>query len=104
MLIAFYAADISAQSGIYVGGHFRRERDHTVTDLKASGFQFVILFNITVEANGDLTSDSELICTNGSYVFGNVQPNYINDVNSLKTYDPFVQINSLSEVRSPLVN
>jgi hypothetical protein len=70
--------------GIYVGGHFRRERSHTITDLKSSGFTYVILFNIQVEANGNLTTDGETICSNGTYVFGNTQPNYINDVTSLK--------------------
>ena len=76
---------IFAQSGIYVGGHFRRERSHTITDLKASGFKYVILFNINVETNGDLTTDGEMICTNGNYVFGNVEPNYVSDVTALKT-------------------
>ena len=76
---------VMAQSGIYVGGHFRRERNHTITDLKASGFTYVILFNINVEPNGDLTTDGEKICSNGSYVFGNTQPNYVSDVTSLKT-------------------
>ncbi|MBN2486115.1 MAG: RICIN domain-containing protein [Bacteroidales bacterium] len=85
LFLSLINSDISAQSGIYVGGHFRRERTHTVSDLKASGFRYVILFNINVEANGDLTTDGETICTNGAYVFGNTQPNYINDVNSLKT-------------------
>lgn len=74
-----------AQSGIYVGGHFRRERTHTINDLKASGFTYVILFNIQVEANGDLTTDGEKICSNGTYVFGNTSPDYASDVASLKT-------------------
>lgn len=74
-----------AQSGIYVGGHFRRERTHTINDLKASGFTYVILFNIQVEANGDLSTDGETICSNGTYVFGNTSPNYASDVASLET-------------------
>lgn len=82
LLICEYVA---AQSGIYVGGHFRRERNHTITDLKASGFTYVILFDVTVQANGDLTTDGQTICSNGTYVFGATNPNYIADVTSLKT-------------------
>ncbi len=78
------AASLFAQSGIYVGGHFRRERNHTITDLKASGFTYVILFNVNVETNGNLTVDGETICSNGTYVFGNTSPNYVADVTSLK--------------------
>lgn len=74
-----------AQSGIYVGGHFRRERSHTIADLKASGFTYVILFGITVELSGDLTTDGETICSNGTYVFGKTSPNYVADVQALKT-------------------
>mgnify|MGYP000255795881 CR=1 FL=1 len=73
-----------AQSGIYVGGHFRRDRTVTVPTLKASGFTYVILFNIQVESNGDLTTDGETICKNGEYVFATTQPNYVKDVMSLR--------------------
>jgi hypothetical protein len=76
---------VFAQSGIYVGGHFRRERSHTIADLKASGFTYVILFDVTVQANGDLTTDGETICSNGTYVFGSTSPNYVADVTALKT-------------------
>jgi hypothetical protein len=77
--------DAMAQSGIYVGGHFRRERTHTVNDLKASGFTYVILFNIQVEPNGDLTTDGQQICSNGTYTFGSTNPYYVSDVTALKT-------------------
>lgn len=73
-----------AQSGIYVGGHFRRDRTVTVPTLKASGFTYVILFNVKVEANGDLTTDGETICRDGVYVFGNTQPHYVEDVLALR--------------------
>jgi len=76
---------IIAQSGIYVGGHFRRQRTITVPTLKSSGFTCVILFNIQVETNGDLTMDSEKLCSNGVYTFNATQPNYIADVTALKS-------------------
>ncbi len=80
----YHSTAQSGTAGIYVGGHFRRERPGTITQLKASGFSYVILFNISVEANGDLTTDGETICKNGAYVFGNTQPYYVSDVTSLK--------------------
>lgn len=87
-LSAFFLLTITislfAQSGIYVGGHFRRDRTVTVPTLKASGFTYVILFNIQVEPNGDLTTDGETICKNGEYVFATTQPNYVKDVTSLR--------------------
>ncbi|WP_046247423.1 carbohydrate-binding protein [Hymenobacter terrenus] len=84
LFISLGCLDVFAQSGIYVGGHFRRERNNTVTDLKASGFTYVILFNISVEPNGDLTTDGQTICSNGTYVFGATNPDYVADVTSLK--------------------
>jgi hypothetical protein len=85
VILLLISGSVFAQSGIYVGGHFRRERNHTITDLKASGFTYVILFNVTVEANGDLTTDGQTICSNGTYVFGSTNPNYVADVTALKT-------------------
>lgn len=46
-----------AESGVYVGGHIRRERPGTITKLKESGFTYVILFNINVESDGTLKTD-----------------------------------------------
>jgi hypothetical protein len=74
-----------SQTGVYTGGHFRRGRPATVNNLKASGFRFVILFNIDVASNGDLTVDGDLMCRNGVYVFGSKHPYYAGDVTSLKT-------------------
>lgn len=75
---------IFAQSGIYVGGHFRRDSTVTVPALKNSGFTYVILFNVQVEPNGDLTMDNALLCSNGKYTLASRHPNYINDVMSLR--------------------
>ena len=81
-------SDLMAQagSGVYVGGHIRRERPNTVTKLKNSGFTYVILFNVNVETDGTLTTDGETICKNGKYVFANEQPYYVEDVKALKTW------------------
>jgi hypothetical protein len=84
-LLLIINGSIVAQSGIYVGGYFRRNRAVTVPALKASGFTDVILFNIQVETNGDLTMDGEKLCSNGVYTFNATEPDYITDVNALKT-------------------
>lgn len=82
--------DILAQrevSGVYVGGHIRRERPGTITKLRNSGFTYVILFNVHVDPDGTLKTDGETICKDGVYVFQKTQPNYQQDIRNLKT-DP----------------
>jgi hypothetical protein len=85
-------ATMLAESGIYICGHFRRDRTRTVTALKASGFTFGFMFNVHVETDGTLTTDGEVICKDGQYVFDQkvagypndiAQVDYVDDVNSL---------------------
>lgn len=92
-LFLLTCSDLLAQagSGVYVGGHIRRERPSTITKLKESGFTYVILFNVTVETDGTLTTDGETICKNGQYVFANEQPYYIEDVKALKTWPTSIE-------------
>ena len=92
LLTLFLGIDAWAQIGssVYVGGHIRRARPSTITNLRNSGFNNVILFNVNVEESGDLTTDlggeaGGVICSNGEYVFGAVQPYYVEDVKLLKT-------------------
>lgn len=73
-------------SGVYVGGHIRRERPKTITTLKNSGFTYVLLFNVHVDTDGKLMTDGETICEGGKYVFQRTQPNYVNDIRSLKEH------------------
>lgn len=75
---------IAQSTGVYVGGHIRRERPGTIEKLRNSGFTYIILFNINVEPDGTLTTDGETICKDGKYVFGNTQPNYVSDIKKLK--------------------
>lgn len=80
-------ADTLAQrqvSGIYAGGHIRRGRPGTITKLRNSGFTYLILFNVNVEADGTLTTDGETICKDGVYVFDQTQPHYQEDIANLK--------------------
>ena len=85
LLLWFIALTVFANSGIYICGHFRRDRTRTVPALKASGYTFGIFFNVHVQADGTLVTDGETICKDGEYVFGNTSPNYVDDVNSLLT-------------------
>lgn len=92
VLVAFalvmFLCDAFAQkevSGVYVGGHIRRERPGTITKLRQSGFTYVILFNVHVDPDGTLKTDGETICKDGKYVFQQTQPYYQQDVKSLKT-------------------
>ena len=73
-----------AWSGVYVGGHIRRERPNTITKLKESGFTYVLLFNVHVNPDGTLLTDGETICENGDYVFDATQPHYVEDIMALK--------------------
>jgi len=84
-LLWFVAIAVFADSGIYICGHFRRDRTKTVPELKASGFTFGFFFNLNVEENGDLTTDGDVICRDGEYVFGETHPHYVDDVNALLT-------------------
>lgn len=83
--------EIKTVSGVYVGGHIRRERPQTITNLRNSGFTYVLLFNVSVETDGTLTTDGETICKNGEYVFQKPQPNYQQDIKNLKTPPTSIQ-------------
>lgn len=85
MLTLFDAAGQKEVSGVYVGGHIRRERPGTITKLRQSGFTYVILFNVHVDPDGTLKTDGETICKDGVYVFQQTQPYYQQDVKNLKT-------------------
>ena len=44
----------------------------------------MVLFNINVESDGTLKCDGETVCQNGSYVYGQTNPEYVNDIKKLK--------------------
>lgn len=85
--IAVNESSDMAWSGVYVGGHIRRERPATITRLKESGFTYVLLFNVHVAADGTLMTDGETICADGQYVFDRTQPHYVEDIEALKGDD-----------------
>ncbi len=88
------APELYAQSAIYACGHIRRNRTEAYDNLRNSGYTTAIIFNVTVEEDGTLTTDYDwknqrpaetggIICRDGEYVFGEVQPQYVSDVQSL---------------------
>ncbi len=94
LLLTLCGADAAAQSGIYVCGHFRRNRASAVTKVRNSGYTNAILFNVDVQEDGTLTTDYDwgnkkaaeaggIICQDGEYVFGQYQPYYANDIKKL---------------------
>ena len=83
--------EIKTVSGVYVGGHIRRERPKTITNLRESGFTYALLFNVHVDTDGTLKTDGETICKNGEYVFQNTQPHYQEDIKNLKTAPTSIQ-------------
>lgn len=83
--------EIKTVSGVYVGGHIRRERPQTITNLKYSGFTYALLFNVHVDPDGTLKTDGETICKDGRYVFSETQPHYQQDVKDLKTAPTSIQ-------------
>ena len=83
--------EIKTVSGVYVGGHIRRERPQTITNLKYSGFTYALLFNVHVDPDGTLKTDGETICKDGRYVFSETQPYYQQDVKDLKTAPTSIQ-------------
>lgn len=72
-------------SGVYIGGHIRRERPGTIATLRNSGFTYALLFNVHVDKDGTLMTDGETICRDGKYVFQQTQPYYQQDIADLKT-------------------
>lgn len=89
-LLGMDAALTSAQiveqdvSGVYIGGHIRRNRPTTISNLRNSGFTTALLFNVHVDTDGTLMTDGETICKDGEYVFMKTQPNYVDDIKKLK--------------------
>lgn len=100
ILLSFFAlgqinaeaqTEIKTVSGVYVGGHIRRERPQTITNLKYSGFTYALLFNVHVDPDGTLKTDGETICKDGRYVFSETQPHYQQDIKDLKTAPTSIQ-------------
>lgn len=54
-------------SAIFGGGPFYQGGQKVMDDLRASGFNTVIIWSVHVNENGDLVLNDSLICSNGEY-------------------------------------
>ncbi len=79
-------------AGIYGGGPFYKQRNTIVNELRNSGFTWVCVWTIHIEANGDLGFNGEFdLVKNGSYVGNSAYPNFPGDMAQLKTAPTSIQ-------------
>ncbi len=77
---------VQAQSGIYAGGPVYYGRSYSINELKNSGFTYVVVWTIHIDANGNFNFNGEFpLVQNGSYVGNTTYPNFPGDIASLKT-------------------
>ena len=74
-----------AGSGIYGGGPIYKNRSYSINELKNSGFTYVVVWTIHIDANGTLNFNAEFpLVQNGSYIGAASYPNFASDIASLK--------------------
>lgn len=85
-LVPFTTQNVSAASepvsAIFGGGPFYQGGQSVMDDLRASGFNTVMIWSIHVNANGDLVLNDSLLCSNGNYVG---EPQWVTQWGTLKT-------------------
>lgn len=86
--ILFITSQIFATKGpgVYGGGPFYKERGTVINELRQSGFEWVVVWTIHMEANGDLGFNGEFdLVKNGQYIGATKYPHFANDIAQLKT-------------------
>lgn len=74
-----------ATSGIYGGGPIYKNRSYSISELKNSGFTYVVVWTIHIDASGNLNFNAEFpLVQNGSYIGASTYPNFASDIASLK--------------------
>jgi len=74
-----------ADSGIYGGGPIYKNRSYSISELKNSGFTYVVVWTIHIDASGNLNFNAEFpLVQNGSYIGASTYPNFASDIASLK--------------------
>ncbi len=75
----------AAQSGVFGGGPLYNNAAGNINELKNSGFNEVVVWNIEVRSNGDLNFNGEFpLCSGGVYVGGSTHPDFAGNMASLK--------------------
>jgi hypothetical protein len=76
---------VYADSGIYGGGPIYKNRSYSISELKNSGFTYVVVWTIHIDASGNLNFNAEFpLVQNGSYIGASSYPNFASDIASLK--------------------
>ena len=75
----------AASSGVFGGGPLYINAAGNISELKNSGFNEVVVWNIEVKSNGDLNFNGEFpLCANGAYIGGATHPDFAGNMASLK--------------------
>ena len=75
----------AASSGVFGGGPLYINAAGHINELKNSGFNEVVVWNIEVKSNGDLNFNGEFpLCSNGAYIGGATHPDFAGNMASLK--------------------
>ncbi len=75
----------AADSGVYGGGPFYKNASANITEIKNSGFEEAIVWNIAVNNSGDLNFNGEfLLCSGGSYVGASTHSDFAGNMAALK--------------------
>jgi hypothetical protein len=84
--MAFNGHALLAQSGIYGGGPIYKNRSYSINELKNSGYKYVVVWTIHIDASGNLNFNAEFpLVQNGAYIGASSYPNFASDIASLKT-------------------
>lgn len=77
--------ELLATSGIYAGGPVYKNRSYSISELKNSGFTYVVVWTIHIDASGNLNFNAEFpLVSNGAYIGASTYPNFASDIASLK--------------------
>lgn len=75
----------AAESGVFGGGPLYINAARNINELKNSGFNEVVVWNIEVKPNGDLNFNGEFpLCANGVYIGGATHPDFASNMAILK--------------------
>jgi hypothetical protein len=87
-LFAFFvlSTTLHAQSGVYGGGPIYKNRSYSINELRNSGFTYVVVWTIHIDASGNFNFNAEFpLVQNGSYIGASSYPNFANDIALLKS-------------------
>ena len=75
----------AADSGVYGGGPFYKSAAAHITEIKNSGFEEAIVWNVAVSTNGDLNFNGEFpLCSGGAYTGASTHSDFAGNMAALK--------------------